>query len=648
MLDSAYAVSSSPHPIFGADFDNDGDIDLASASLNYGVLVLLNNGDGTFADELVFPVGTGAWSLYAADLNRDGFMDIVTPSSNNNNVYVLINNGDSTFGPAVAYPTGDGSHSVCAADFDGDGFIDLAVSDPWENKISILINNGDGTFAPQVPYPASYPRVIRAADLDSDGDLDLTSANYTNQTVSVLMNNGDGSFATQVTYYVSYEVWAVFCGDYDSDGDIDLATANHNYNTISILMNNGDGTFAPGIDYFGGIGPVFVFSAELNGDGSLDLLTANPSADNISVIFNDGSGGFALPHIYYSGNHCFSVFAADLDGDADLDLAATNAWSDDISILFNIDPHGAIAGTVTEEEAAPIQDVFVTAVSTTIDDTTDINGEYSLDSLDVGLYDVSFSHPDYRDTIVTDIEVTAEDTTILDVIMEELPGLLSGTVTDGNSQPIESVYVEINTVAVLAAESNGSDLERAAEAAVANKSEGGLLLVVVDSMYTDENGYYESVLAAGLYDILFSHDNYDDTTCINVAVTPGDTTVQDMQMVLSGCDYVVGDVNGSDNYNGLDITYGVNFFKFGTPTPQCTDCPLCEGWYYCGDVNGSCNYNGLDITYGVNYFKFGSPGPAPCGDCPPLGGYISSFQEGIVKTGTVGQAVIKRDKPIGQ
>jgi hypothetical protein len=87
-----------------------------------------------------------------------------------------------------------------------------------------------------------------------------------------------------------------------------------------------------------------------------------------------------------------------------------------------------------------------------------------------------------------------------------------------------------------------------------------------------------------------------------------------------GCDYVVGDVNGSDNYNGLDITYGVNFFKYGTPEPQCDpDCPPCAGWHYCGDVNASCNYNGLDITYGVNYFKYGVPGPVPCDDCPPIG-----------------------------
>ena len=84
-----------------------------------------------------------------------------------------------------------------------------------------------------------------------------------------------------------------------------------------------------------------------------------------------------------------------------------------------------------------------------------------------------------------------------------------------------------------------------------------------------------------------------------------------------GCDYVPGDVNGSDSYNGLDITYGVAFFKGGAG-PLCPDCPAddCNSWNYCGDVNGSCSYNGLDITYGVAYFK-GGASPIYCPDCPP-------------------------------
>ena len=108
-------------------------------------------------------------------------------------------------------------------------------------------------------------------------------------------------------------------------------------------------------------------------------------------------------------------------------------------------------------------------------------------------------------------------------------------------------------------------------------------------------------------------------TAIGGTWSAGLNCIDDPCPAGGGCDYVDGDVNASDNYNGLDITYGVNFFKYGTPDPLCNpDCPPCQGWHYCGDVNASCNYNGLDITYGVNYFKYGSPAPQPCDDCPPI------------------------------
>jgi hypothetical protein len=85
----------------------------------------------------------------------------------------------------------------------------------------------------------------------------------------------------------------------------------------------------------------------------------------------------------------------------------------------------------------------------------------------------------------------------------------------------------------------------------------------------------------------------------------------------SGCVYVVGDVNGSDSYNGLDITYSVAYLKGGpAPMYEC-ECTPGDTWYVSGDVNNSCSFNGLDVTYGVAYFK-GGPGPQPCQDCPPV------------------------------
>jgi hypothetical protein len=96
-----------------------------------------------------------------------------------------------------------------------------------------------------------------------------------------------------------------------------------------------------------------------------------------------------------------------------------------------------------------------------------------------------------------------------------------------------------------------------------------------------------------------------------------------------GCDYVVGDANSSGTFNGLDVTYGVAYFKGGPPPPFICECPPHGTWYVSGDVNASCSYNGLDITYAVSYFK-GGPSPNPCAACPPGGSVVAGVK--IIKS----------------
>ncbi len=136
---------------------------------------------------------------------------------------------------------------------------------------------------------------------------------------------------------------------------------------------------------------------------------------------------------------------------------------------------------------------------------------------------------------------------------------------------------------------------------------------------TDGSGAYQISLIEGTYTAEFSKAGYRDTIIYDLIITSGEITQLTVLMTESSgpaCEYTIGDVNGSNTYNGLDITYGVSYFKGSTaPVYEC-DCPPHGVFYVSGDVNGSCSYNGLDITFGVAYFKGGS-NPVPCPDCPP-------------------------------
>ncbi len=89
--------------------------------------------------------------------------------------------------------------------------------------------------------------------------------------------------------------------------------------------------------------------------------------------------------------------------------------------------------------------------------------------------------------------------------------------------------------------------------------------------------------------------------------------------ISGGCPYLLGDINNNAQTNGIDVVYGVNYFKGGSAPPvSCDMCPEPAPFYAAGDVNGNCQFNGIDISYFVNYLK-GGPALHACGDCPAAG-----------------------------
>ncbi len=330
-----YRVGIECRSIFVADLDNDGDLDIAAANSKDGtVSILKNSGNGTFPAKTDFLSPVVPYWVDGGDYDRDGDVDLALASYAGAAVAVLRNRGNGTFEVGSEYTTGTFSNpqGVAAGDLDADGDIDLAVGNLVTNQISIHLN-GNGTF-PATPSGILFsgnPRALALVDLDGDGDKDIAAANQSSRTVSIFKNNGNATFQAGVIYTIGNVLYSIVARDLDNDSDVDLATVSPttNHEFVYVLKNNGDGTFAPPDSFPTGKISIFITSADFNGDGFYDLATVDqnfgPFFDSVSILFNDGTGAFSPRVSQVVGSSPTSMATGDFDADGDVDWAVTNS-----------------------------------------------------------------------------------------------------------------------------------------------------------------------------------------------------------------------------------------------------------------------------------------------------------------------------------
>jgi len=227
--------------------------------------------------------------LAIGDLDGDGDLDLATANAENGTVSILLNTGNGTFANHVTYPVGGGDfslpYSIVLGDVDGDGDLDFAVANLKPFNVSVFRNNGDGAFGAEVIYPLELPDSLAFGDLDGDGDLDLIIAN---QFVHISLNDGDGNFGAPTVYESCRGAFEVTTADLDGDGDLDIVLTDIS-NTVGFLSNNGDATFGEA-ELFRVGGPAFgVAVGDLNGDGALDLAAPNFEGDSVLILLNSAA-----------------------------------------------------------------------------------------------------------------------------------------------------------------------------------------------------------------------------------------------------------------------------------------------------------------------------------------------------------------------
>lgn len=332
-----------------ADFDGDGDPDLAIGYVD-GVVRLFRNDGGAFAEadaavqppKADGPVRSLAWG----DFDADGYPDLYvgtakTPIASRN---LLLRNlsgkGFAEVGGKMGVDLpGANSRQSSWIDYDNDGDLDLFVT--HRSGVNRLFRNDGGRFADigAAVGLADIRRTVAACwfDFDKDGDLDLYVGNQAGDRDGFYRND-NGRF-TDIAKALGIdhgdrnaEDGAAGCSvaDYDNDGDLDLFVGAYGQN---ILYRNQGGRFT---DVAAAVGMTrnehLVGSdwGDFDLDGRIDLYVAGFRGGRLRVpdhFYRNTSTGFVdvqPPNMAQDdGDH--GVQWADIDQDGDLDLALTNS-----------------------------------------------------------------------------------------------------------------------------------------------------------------------------------------------------------------------------------------------------------------------------------------------------------------------------------
>ena len=383
-------AASSPQSVYAIDLDDDGDVDVLSASQTDDKIACYDNlGNGLFGAQrlLTGPLGTissadGARSVYAADLDGDGDPDVLSASQFDNKIAWYENLGNGSLGvQRIITQQAFNAMSVHAADLDGDGDNDvLSASASAGGKVAWYENLGGRNFGGEQllngssgsQTSAQQACCVYASDLDGDGDIDVLSASRGDQKIAWYENLGGGQFEDQQVLGNMTQPHCVFAVDLDGDGDIDIlatAAAGLNEPVVAWHENLGGGQFCSGSviavgDAQGVLGNPSVHATDLDGDADADILVSSLSNGKVAWYENLGYGRFSTLNVITSSiNSPRSIYAADLDNDGDADVLSASGTDNKISWFENTRPEATFTtfgsgcpgpmGTPSLQQAVP-------------------------------------------------------------------------------------------------------------------------------------------------------------------------------------------------------------------------------------------------------------------------------------------------------
>lgn len=178
-----------------------------------------------------------------ADLNRNGYLDLVVPTLGRNSGLLIYWGGPDGYDPSrTTMLESGGVVSSRVADLDGDGWLDLVIGgfkgndphDDYRTSVYIYWGGPDGfSNDRRAELPGYFPADVAVADLNNDGVLDIVVANYNayqhRDTDSYIYWGAPGGEfdPRRATRLFQHSACGLLIADLDENGWPDIAVANH-------------------------------------------------------------------------------------------------------------------------------------------------------------------------------------------------------------------------------------------------------------------------------------------------------------------------------------------------------------------------------------------------------------------------------------
>ncbi|CAF0988346.1 unnamed protein product [Adineta ricciae] len=284
--------------------------------------------------------------LLTYDFNSDTLMDIAVVNSGTNNIGIFFGRPNATFAEQVTFSTGVGSHpsSIAVADLNNDGYLDIVVSNYASHTIGILLGNANGTFRDQITYPVGSSRPLKVAlgDLNNDSFVDIVVVNNGTNIIGILFGSDNAMFQSQIQLSSTYDSLptSVIVDDFNNDHFLDILIVNSGLHNIELYLGDVSASFTNRIVTSTGLGfyPYEINVKDFNHDNFLDVVVISSTSNNIRIYFGSVNGTFIEERTYSTGDNSkpTGVTLGDFNHDDRVDIVVCNSGTNNIGVFLGL------------------------------------------------------------------------------------------------------------------------------------------------------------------------------------------------------------------------------------------------------------------------------------------------------------------------